>query len=270
MTDESWDWMTGSRTGREESANPLAPCPCGSAHNNKTTAALFMTAPIPERNNAIGFISRDSNNKDDARHGLVASGGKFLSPTSGVRMKAVLSRPVSPSQSSGSRFRHSRAIFLPEVKVTKPIPEGYHSVTPYLIVDGAAQAIEYYARAFDAVEVLRMPGPDGRVGHAEIRIGDSIVMMADEHPEIGVLGPRSRGGVTGSFLIYVENVDAVFDRAISAGGRVLKPLQDQFYGDRSGTLEDPFGHSWTIATHKEDVSPEELDRRMRAMTQKGE
>ncbi len=153
---------------------------------------------------------------------------------------------------------------------TKAIPEGYHSVTPYLIIDGAAQAIEYYKRAFGAVEVMRMAAPGGKVGHAEIRIGDSFVMMADEHPAIGVLGPRSRGGVTASFLIYVEDVDAVFERAVAAGGKILKPLQDQFYGDRSGTLEDPFGHSWTIATHKEDVSPEEMDRRFKEMTQKGE
>ncbi len=153
---------------------------------------------------------------------------------------------------------------------TKAIPEGYHSVTPYLIIDGAAQAIQFYGRAFGAVEVMRMAAPGGKIGHAEIRIGDSFVMMADEHPEAGVLGPRTRGGVTASFLIYVEDVDAVFERAVAAGGKILKPLQDQFYGDRSGTLEDPFGHSWTIATHKEDVSPEEMDRRFKEMTQKGE
>jgi PhnB protein len=143
----------------------------------------------------------------------------------------------------------------------KPIPEGYHSVTPYLIVDGAADAIDFYARAFGAEEVLRMPMGD-RIGHAEIRIGDSHVMLADEFPDMGHLGPKSRGGPTASLMIYLPDVDAAFARAIAAGATEARAVQDQFYGDRSGTLTDPFGHQWTLSTHVEDVSPEEMERRM--------
>jgi PhnB protein len=143
----------------------------------------------------------------------------------------------------------------------RPIPDGYHAVTPYLAVKGAAEAIEFYKKAFGAVELMRFAGPDGRVGHAEIKIGDSAVMLADEHPEMNHLGPKTRGGATAGFLIYVEDVDARFNQAVAAGGKVLRPLKDQFYGDRSGTLEDPFGHVWTIATHTEDVPPEEMQRR---------
>jgi PhnB protein len=144
----------------------------------------------------------------------------------------------------------------------QPIPDGYHTVTPYLIVDGAAGAIEYYRTAFGASELLRMPDPQGRIGHAEIRIGDSVIMLADAHPEMGYRGPRTLGGTSVSILLYVADVDAVFERAISAGGKALRPVADQFYGDRMGTLEDPFGHVWTLGTHIEDVSPEEMKRRM--------
>jgi PhnB protein len=146
-----------------------------------------------------------------------------------------------------------------------PIPEGYHSVTPYLIVKGAAQALEFYKRAFGAVELFRMGGPEGKIGHAEIKIGDSFVMLADEHPEMDALGPQTLGGTPVGLLIYVEDVDAAFPKAVAAGGTVIRPLKDQFYGDRSGTILDPFGHKWTIATHKEDVPPEELSKRMEAM-----
>lgn len=147
----------------------------------------------------------------------------------------------------------------------KPIPEGYHSVTPYLIVNDAAQAIDYYKQAFGATELFRMNGPDGKIGHAEIRIGNSPVMLADESPDMGYRSAKTIGSTPVSLMIYVEDVDTVFPRAIAAGGKEHRPLQDQFYGDRSGTLEDPFGHIWSIATHKEDVSPEEMDRRMAAM-----
>jgi len=147
----------------------------------------------------------------------------------------------------------------------KPIPDGYHSVTPYLIVKGAADALAYYSKAFGATELFRMGGPDGKVGHAEVQIGNSRVMLADEHPEINALGPQTRGGTTVNLLIYVPDADAAFNRAIAAGGKVLRPLANQFYGDRSGTLEDPFGHSWTLATHVEDVAPDEMERRMKAM-----
>jgi len=146
---------------------------------------------------------------------------------------------------------------------TKAIPEGYRTATPYLIVKGAADAIEFYKRAFGATEMLRMADPQGRVGHAEIRIGDSVIMLADEHPAMGYRSPRALGGSSVSILLYLENVDAVFDRAVSAGGKALRPVTNQFYGDRSGTLEDPFGHVWTVATHVEDLSAEELDLRVK-------
>ena len=147
----------------------------------------------------------------------------------------------------------------------KAIPEGYRTATPYLIVKGAAEAIEFYKHAFGATEMLRMADPQGRVGHAEIRIGDSVIMLADEHPAMGYRGPRALGGSSVSILLYIDDVDTVFERAVKAGAKALRPVADQFYGDRSGTLEDPFGHVWTIATHVEDVSPEELKRRAEAV-----
>ena len=149
----------------------------------------------------------------------------------------------------------------------KPIPEGYHTVTPYLLVDGAAEAIEFYKKAFDATEKLRLPGPEGKVMHAEIQIGDSRVMLSDEFEALDAFGPKTRGGTTVPFCIYVENVDAKYAQALAAGGRETRPLQDQFYGDRSGTFEDPFGHQWTIATHIEDLTNEEISKRMSAMGQ---
>jgi PhnB protein len=142
----------------------------------------------------------------------------------------------------------------------KPIPEGYEHVTPYLIIKGAAQAIDFYKKAFGATELFRMDH-QGKIGHAEIKIGGGIVMLADEFPEMGYRSPTSLGGSPVGLMIYVENVDPFFDRAVSAGAKVVKPLQDQFYGDRSGTVTDPFGHQWTFATHKEDVPPAELNRR---------
>jgi PhnB protein len=144
----------------------------------------------------------------------------------------------------------------------QPIPKGYHTVTPYLIINGAAKAIDFYKKAFGATELMRMPGPGGKIGHAEIRIGDSPVMMADEHPEMGARGPNSTGNTPVSMLLYVEDADKVFNQAIAAGAKSLRPMKDQFYGDRMGTLQDPFGHVWSIGTHVEDVSPEEMKRRM--------
>ena len=146
----------------------------------------------------------------------------------------------------------------------QPVPNGYHTVTPYLVMQGAAKAIEYYKQAFGATELLRMEGPGGTLGHAEIKIGDSIVMLADEHPQMGYRGPQALGGTPVSILLYVKDVDAQFAQAIAAGGKATRPVADQFYGDRSGTLADPFGHQWTIATHKEDVGGEELHRRFEA------
>jgi PhnB protein len=143
----------------------------------------------------------------------------------------------------------------------KPIPEGYRSLTPYLIVQGAAQAIDFYKHAFAATEIMRMADAQGRVGHAELRIGDCVVMLADEPNSMGFRSPRALGGSSVSLLLYLADVDAAFQRALGAGARSLRPVVKQFYGDRSGTLEDPFGHLWTVATHVEDVAPEELQRR---------
>jgi PhnB protein len=151
------------------------------------------------------------------------------------------------------------------IMAVSPIPEGYYSVTPYLIVQDGAGAIEFYKRAFGATEMMRMDGPDGKVGHAEIRIGNSPVMLADEFPDMGARSPRSLGGSPVSLLVYVEDVDAQFSQAIAAGAKELRPVKDQFYGDRSGMLEDPFGHVWSLATHKEEVSLEEMQRRSEAM-----
>jgi PhnB protein len=143
----------------------------------------------------------------------------------------------------------------------KPIPDGYHTATPYLIVKGAAEAIEFYKKAFGATELMRMPQPGGKIGHAEIKIGDSPIMLADESPDVGARSPQSIGGSPVSIMLYVEDVDRIFSQAVAAGAKVKRPVADQFYGDRTGGIEDPFGHLWYIATHKEDVSPEEMRKR---------
>jgi PhnB protein len=152
----------------------------------------------------------------------------------------------------------------------KVIPDGYHSVTPYLIVKGADRAIDFYKNVFGASQRMRMDGPNGTVGHAEIEIDGSVIMLADEFPDMGFRSPRSLGGTGVSLHLYVKEVDSCFSRAVAAGAKALRPVQDQFYGDRSGTVEDPFGHVWTISTHKEDLSPEELRKRAEAvMKQQG-
>ena len=148
----------------------------------------------------------------------------------------------------------------------KPIPEGYHSVTPYLIVKGGVEAIEFYKKAFGATELFRFPAPGGKIGHAEIKIGDSPIMLADEFPEMGYKGPQSIGGSPVSLMIYVDDVDTVFNQAVSAGAAVKEAVSDKFYGDRVGGLVDPFGHVWHISTHKEDVSMEEMERRAKAQS----
>jgi uncharacterized glyoxalase superfamily protein PhnB/uncharacterized protein YndB with AHSA1/START domain len=161
---------------------------------------------------------------------------------------------------------------LAEVLVTpttvKAVPAGHHTVTPYLTIRNAIQALEFYQRAFGATEVCRFLMPDGRLGHAEIRLGDSLIMLSDEFPEYGGKGPQALGGSPVNLHLYVEDVDAFFKRALVAGAKQREPVKDQFYGDRAGRLEDPFGHLWWVATHKEDVSPEELRRRMQAMPAK--
>jgi PhnB protein len=152
----------------------------------------------------------------------------------------------------------------------RPIPDGYHTATAYLIVNDAARALEFYKRAFNAREVMRLAGPDGKVMHAEMKVGDSPIMLADEFPEMGARSPQSFGGSPVSILLYVDDVDARFSQAIAAGATVQRAVADQFYGDRSGTLIDPFGHVWSVATHKEDVSAEEMHRRFEAsMKQQG-
>jgi len=143
----------------------------------------------------------------------------------------------------------------------KPIPEGYHTATPYLFVKDAAGAIEFYKTAFKAKEVMRVPGPGGRVGHAEIKIGDSPIMLAEENPEMGARGPKTLGGSPLMLHLYVKDVDAVVEQAAAVGAKIIRPVADQFYGDRAGGLEDPFGHLWHVASRKENVPPKELRKR---------
>jgi PhnB protein len=147
----------------------------------------------------------------------------------------------------------------------KPIPDEYPRVTPYLIVDGASAAIEFYERVFGATERMRLPGPDGKLGHAELQLGDSMIMLADEYPEMDQRSPKTIGGTPVTLSVYVEDVDDTFDRAVQAGAKALRPVELQFYGDRAGQFEDPFGHRWSIATHVEDVPPEEMAKRAAAM-----
>src|SRR5262249_4065210 len=151
----------------------------------------------------------------------------------------------------------------------KPVPTGYHSATPYLIVDGAASALAFYKEAFGAAERMRMPGPGGKIGHAEVSIGDSVVMLADEHPEVGARGPRAYGGTPVSLHLYVPDVDTTVKKAVAAGAKLVNPVEDKFYGDRMGTVEDPFGHRWHVSTHQEDVPHEELARRAAALSKPG-
>jgi PhnB protein len=147
----------------------------------------------------------------------------------------------------------------------KPIPEGYHSVTPYLTIKGAAKALDFYEKVFGAKEIKRIETPDGKIGHAELQIGDSMIMLADEFPDMGNKSPQSIGGTPVIVQLYVEDVDKVVERAVAAGGTLKKPVKDQFYGDRSGTLVDPFGHVWYVSTHIEDMSAAEMQRRSEAV-----
>ena len=143
----------------------------------------------------------------------------------------------------------------------QPIPQGYPRLSPYLCIDGAARAIDFYVEVLGATEKMRMGGPDGKIGHAELTLGESIIMLADEYPDIGFLSPQRIGGTAVTLHAYVEDVDAVFEKALAAGAKSLRPVENQFYGDRSGQFEDPFGHRWSIATHVEDVDEAEMERR---------
>jgi len=147
------------------------------------------------------------------------------------------------------------------------IPQGYNTITPYLIINGAAKAIDYYKKVFGASVVVRMDGPNGRVQHAELQIGDSRIMLADENPAMGHSSATTIGASPVSLYVYIPDVDRVVELAASEGAKILKPVQDQFYGDRSGFIKDPFGHMWGIATHVEDVSPQEMEERMKKLTQ---
>lgn len=154
--------------------------------------------------------------------------------------------------------------------MVKPIPDGYPRVTPYLIVDGASAAIDFYTSVLGATERMRMAAPEDRVGHAELEVGGSLIMLADESPEMDARGPKAVGGTPVSLLVYVEDVDRVFDRAIEAGAKALRPVEDRFYGDRTGGFEDPFGHRWDVATHVEDVAPNEMEKRVAAAMSAGQ
>lgn len=151
----------------------------------------------------------------------------------------------------------------------KPVPDGYHSITPYLSIKGAAEAIEFYLRAFGATESFRLVAPNGNIGHAEIRIGSSVIMLADSCEGGPFRNPQSLGGSSVGLHVYVEDVDVLFAQAVAAGAKVVRPVQDQFYGDRTGTLEDPFGHVWFLATHKEDLTSEEINKRAEALFKQG-
>jgi PhnB protein len=148
------------------------------------------------------------------------------------------------------------------MSVVKAIPDEFPQVTPYLCIDGAAAAIDFYTSVFGGVERMRMPAPDGRIGHAEVQIGKGVVMLADEWPGMGARSPKTVGGTPVMLMVYVEDVDDVVAKAVAAGAKELRPVENRFYGDRSGEIEDPFGHRWTVATHVEDVAPDEMKRRM--------
>jgi len=156
------------------------------------------------------------------------------------------------------------------MRKAKSPPAGYHSITPYLIVGGAAEAIDFYKKAFGAIETMRMPGPGGKIGHAELRIGDSPIMIADEHPDMDIFGPKSIGGSAISLVVYVADCDAVIERAVAAGALLKRPPADQFYGDRSGSVEDPFGHAWHVHTHLRTVSAEDMKKAAAALAKDAE
>ncbi|MBU6421774.1 MAG: VOC family protein [Gammaproteobacteria bacterium] len=180
-------------------------------------------------------------------------------------MARKTTRKSKPGKSRAAKTK--RKTKTKNTRRAPPIPKGYHSITPYLIINGAAAALEFYKNAFGAKEKVRMPEPSGRIGHAEIMIGSSHMMLADEHPEINARAPQAGTAPPVSIVLYVKDVDAVFERAVNHGARVERPLENQFYGDRTATLIDPHGHRWHIHTHIEDVSPKEMQRRMQSQHQ---
>jgi PhnB protein len=182
-----------------------------------------------------------------------------------MAMKKKVSKAAGAVRSTISKAKKVAKKAVPKRRAkVQPIPKGYHVVTPSFVVRGAAEAIEFYKKAFGAKELARMPGPDGKVMHAEIKIGDSIVMLSDEFPQMGSSSPQTVGGTSSSLLIYTRDVDALFNQAVAAGAKVAMPLSDMFWGDRYGKVVDPFGHQWQLATHKEDVTPKEMAKRAAA------
>ena len=175
-------------------------------------------------------------------------------------------RPATRKSSAAKKPARKAA---PKKKTIRPIPAGYHAITPYLAIQNAAAALDFYKRAFGAREILRMAMPDGKVAHAEMRVGDSVVMMADESAEQDFLSPAARGGSTVTIHLYVPDVDSMFSKALDAGAKVVRELQDQFYGDRTACVVDPFGHVWYLATHKEEVSKSEMKKRAAKAMQGG-
>jgi PhnB protein len=172
---------------------------------------------------------------------------------------------LAPGERVGFTFRGHFLIQEDDMPAKpKPIPDGYHAVTPYLIVDGAAKAIDFYKRVFGASERMRFEN-EGKIGHAELEIGDSVIMLADEHPEMGARSPKATNGSPVSLMLYVTDVDAVVQKGVEAGARLARPIENKFYGDRTGCIEDPFGHTWFVSTHVEDVSPEEMQKRAAAV-----
>ena len=181
--------------------------------------------------------------------------------------KKKAAKKPAPRKQAARKTPAKRA--APKKRSVKPIPPGYHVVTAYLCIDGAADAIDFYKRVFGARERLRMDAPGGKIGHAEIVIGDSAVMIADEFPEMKFFGPKSGGNNSINMHLYMKDVDAVVQRAVVAGAKVVRAVEDKFYGDRTGSIEDPFGHVWHIATHVEDLTPAEMKRRGEAMAKEG-
>jgi uncharacterized glyoxalase superfamily protein PhnB len=219
--------------------------------------AGYTIIQVNSREEAIAWTQRYPNPSNDGKEGKIE-----------VRQLFEL-EDFEPGEAV-ERFRKleaqkARGETTMSTQPVKAIPEGMHTVTPHLVCAGAAEAIEFYKKAFNAQELARLPGPQGKIMHAEIRIGDSVVMLVDEFPEWGAFGPGSLKGSPVTIHLYVENVDAFVARAVEAGAKITMPVEDTFWGDRYGQLDDPFGHHWSVATHVRDVSPEELERGAREM-----